>query len=123
MVLTGMIALDEDAVICDLAETYGVFDLRALPLSTVATLAFGLRENSRIKSKLAGYTVGLDTILTVKAVDILENLRWMRTEDGHKGENPPKMLLPAFFIERKETKTGRFKSPDEFEQFRSRFFR
>ena len=123
MVLTGMIALDEDAVICGLAETYGVFDLRALPLSTVATLAFGLRENSRIKSKLAGYKVGLDTILAVKTVDLLENLRWMRTEDSHKGENPPKMLLPAFFIERKEIKTGRFKSPDEFEQFRSRFFR
>ena len=122
MVLTGMIALDEDAVICDLAETYGVFDLRALPLSTVATLAFGLRENSRIKSKLAGYKVSLDTILAVKTVDLLENLRWMRTEDGHKGTNPPKMLLPEF-IERKETKTGRFKSPDEFEQFRSRFFR
>lgn len=117
-----MIALDEDAVICDLAETYGVFDFRALPLSTVATLAFGLRENSRIKSKIAGYKVGLDTILAVKTVDILENLRWMRTEDGHNGKNPPKMLLPAY-IEHRKAKKGRFVSPDDFEQARARFFR
>jgi flagellar capping protein FliD len=49
-----MIATDEDALLCDLAETYGIFDLNALPVETLAALSFGLRENSRIKRKMAG---------------------------------------------------------------------
>lgn len=43
-----MIRLDEDAVICDLAETYGVLNYRELPLQTVATLASGLHADARI---------------------------------------------------------------------------
>ena len=49
-----MIATDEDALLCDLAETYGIFDLNALPVETLAALSFGLRQNSRIKRKMAG---------------------------------------------------------------------
>lgn len=49
-----MIAKDEDALICDLAETYRIFDYRSLPLKTVATFSVGLRENSRIKMSLGG---------------------------------------------------------------------
>ena len=48
MTLAGMRNLDEAALICDLAETYRVYDLRQLPLRTVAVLASGLRGNARI---------------------------------------------------------------------------
>ncbi len=37
---------------CDLAETYGVLDMDALPARLVATLAAGLREDSRIITAL-----------------------------------------------------------------------
>ena len=37
---------------CDLAETYGVLDMDALPAHLVATLAAGLREDSRIITAL-----------------------------------------------------------------------
>lgn len=43
-----MILTDEDALICDLAETYHVLDYRSLPLLTAATLASGLRSDARI---------------------------------------------------------------------------
>lgn len=43
-----MILTDEDALICDLAETYHVLDYRALPLKTAAALASGLRADARI---------------------------------------------------------------------------
>jgi hypothetical protein len=49
-----MLSTDRDALICDMAETYHVYDMRALPTKTVATLACGLREDSRIKLKMAG---------------------------------------------------------------------
>ena len=48
MTLAGMRNLDEAALICDLAETYRVYDLRQLPIRTVAVLAAGLRGNARI---------------------------------------------------------------------------
>lgn len=48
MTLAGMRNLDEAALICDLAETYRVYDLRQLPIRTVAVLASGLRGDARI---------------------------------------------------------------------------
>ena len=54
MTLAVMYASYRDELICDMAETYHVYDLRALPVETLATLAAGLRENSRVKMKMAG---------------------------------------------------------------------
>lgn len=48
-----MVAEDEHALICDLAETYGIYDYHKLPARTVAILATGLREDSRIFMKKA----------------------------------------------------------------------
>lgn len=53
MTLADMVNFDEPALICDLAETYGIYDYRRLPLRTVAVLAVGLREDSRIMKKKA----------------------------------------------------------------------
>ena len=58
-----MISLDEGALMCDLAETYGIYDYRSLPVQTVATFCVGLGENSRIKRKIRGDTVPTDTLL------------------------------------------------------------
>ena len=52
MRLAQMLEVDEDAVVCDLAETYGVLDCEALPITLVATLADGLPDSSRIMRKL-----------------------------------------------------------------------
>ena len=47
-----MIETDESALICDFAETYHIYDYRALPVHYAATLAYGLRCDSRIRLKL-----------------------------------------------------------------------
>ena len=47
-----MIETDESALICDFAETYHIYDYRALPVPDAATLAYGLRGDSRIRLKL-----------------------------------------------------------------------
>ena len=49
-----MVASDEDALICDFAETYHILDYKALPLKLRATLASGLRDSSRSKLILHG---------------------------------------------------------------------
>lgn len=43
-----MINTDEDALICDFAETYHIYDYRSLPLHMAGIFACGLRPDSRI---------------------------------------------------------------------------
>ena len=115
-----MINFDEDALICDLAETYHIYDYRSLPLKTVATLSAGLRDDSRIKLKAAGTTAPLDTILLATIADRVEAFRYGWTEDAETGTNQPKSLVSAILGE-EQTKTTRsgitsYATPEEFEE-------
>lgn len=91
-----MIKTDEDALICDLAETYQIYDYRQLPVHLVAVFAFGLKDNSRIKMKLNEQTVPMETILLASISDKLSTLIWFQTEDGQKGKNRPVSLVDLF---------------------------
>ena len=64
-------AVGESELICDLAETYGIFDYRQLPPKTVAVLAAGLRDNSRIKQKITGTELDLKEQLLAAIADRL----------------------------------------------------
>lgn len=88
-----MIEFDEDALICDLAETYHIFDYKLLPPKTVATLAAGLRDNSRIKLRAAGVPVALDTILLASIADRLDSLRYGFFKDVERNTPFAKLLL------------------------------
>lgn len=114
-----MIATDESALICDLAETYHIYDYRSLPLRKVATFSVGLRENSRIKMKMNNLKYPLDTILLASVVDRLSNLIWMKSEDGVKGINRPKSLLTQLLGEVEENDTEIFRTAEEFEKRRA----
>lgn len=114
-----MIATDEDALICDLAEIYQIYDYRALPPKTVATLCFGLSPDSRIKSKQAGLTVPLSTFLLAQEVDLLSMLVWFNTKDAEKGKNRPKPISDQFLRKQDIPDSGQFRSPDDFEAFRA----
>lgn len=115
-----MLHEDETAVICDLAETYHVLDYRALPLKTVAALASGLRENSRIRMKLSGMKVSTDTMLAAATVDRLSMLIWAKTKDGEIGRNRPESILDKLTAEdtRSDEEYKAFDSPEEFMQAR-----
>lgn len=56
MCLAAMLSEGRDELICDFAETYHVLDFWALPVPLMATLAAGLRDNSRIRMKMANIT-------------------------------------------------------------------
>lgn len=90
-----MIAADRDALVCDLAETYGILDYKALPVSLLAALSSGLRENSRIRLRLAGQTQDTGLLLLAAAVDRLSWLAWAQTEGARQGEGRPPSLLAA----------------------------
>ena len=117
-----MIASDEDALACDLLETYGVNDYRELPPKTVAALYFGLTPNSRTKSRQMGLDVPLDTFLLAQAVDALRLLCWLNSKDGEKGRNRPERISDKLILKEPVADNGRFESGEDFESFRARFF-
>lgn len=113
-----MISADKDALVCDLAETYGIYDFRALPVSLLATLAVGLREDSRIKMRLTGAKVPRSDMLLAAAVDRLSLMLWINTEDGRKGTNRPPSILSAILgneEEKEESPVAAFDSAEDFE--------
>lgn len=121
MALAGMISLDESALICDFAETYHILDYRALPLRTAAVLACGLREDSRIKMKLAGMKIPPEMMLQASTVDRLSMLVWAKTKDAQKGRKAPKSILEQLTKEQDPEKEIKpFESAAEFDAAREK---
>ena len=117
-----MIALDEDALICDLAETYQIYDYKQLPLNQVAVFAYGLRDDSRIKQMMSDQIVPLETTLLANIVDRLSLSLWLQTKDGKKGVNRPASIAEMLTKNNKEESDERdylvFESGEDFENYR-----
>ena len=64
-----MLAFDSDALVCDMAETYHVYDMWSMPLPYIATLASGLGMDSRIRLKAHGLKTTWPTVLLAMLVD------------------------------------------------------
>lgn len=116
-----MIKTDEDALICDLAETYHIYDYRQLPPTNVAVFSCGLKEESRIKMKLSGQTVTFERLMMAKATDLLSVLVWTKSKDAEKGKNYPKQILNSLLgiEEPKNDSILSFSSSEEFERRRN----
>lgn len=111
-----MLSADREALICDLAEVYGIFDHRALPVSLLATLSVGLRDDSRIKRKISGMKLTRTEMLLAAGVDRLSVLLWLNTDDGRKGENRPASILDVLMgNETDDKQTEGFETAEEFE--------
>lgn len=113
-----MIATDETALVCDLAEIYGIFDYRQLPADAVAAFSVGLRDDSRIKMALSGQKVSLGTILLAGVVDRLSILIWQKTKDGQNNSNRPQSLVESLTSEPKEREEVAFETSEDFEKAR-----
>lgn len=114
-----MIALDEEAFICDMAETYHIFNYRELPGRLLGTLAAGLRDDSRIKMKANGVKAGTDTLLLANVLDVVRYLLWAQTKDAEKGRNKPKCIAEQFYAKKKVDHSHDL-SPNQYEQIRNR---
>lgn len=122
-----MLRTDEDALLCDFAETYHVYDLGSLPVKTVAALAFGLREDSRIKMIMAGLKVPVNQMLLAHIADSANYIKWTKTEAAvNNPSNPPDRLLNVIMgipqVGDSKTCKG-FKTIADFEAARARIIR
>lgn len=119
------LALDkaEDELICDLAEVYHIYDFKKLPLPTVASFLYGLKDSSRTKMKLSGSTLDLQTTLQAMMVDCLNFLVWAKTENAQKNKNRPKSILNLLLGQEEDQKVEGFRSGEEFEEMRKKLMK
>ena len=118
-----MISKDEDALECDLAETYGIYNYRELPLTRVALFASGLSENSRIKRNMSGAKLSIDTYMLVMIADYLGWIAWSKTKDASKNRNKPQSILGLINGKGEKTKENEnrtFNSGEDFEKLRKK---
>ena len=120
MILASMINLSEDALICDFAETYHIFDYRSLPVKLVATLSAGLRDDSRIKMFMADIPVPPDTFILATIADRIE---LFRRSFSSKNKDTPVSLVELFCnrdTKKKNKGVASFRTSAEFEAARAR---
>lgn len=108
-------AVCEDELICDLAETYHVLNYRGLSPDLVAVLCFGLRDDSRVKMKIGGSRITLTQTLLARMTDELSFLSWAKTKDGQKGRNRPESVLKLLTTD-KEDEVESFLTVDDFKK-------
>lgn len=98
-----MINLDENALICDLAETYSILDYRSLPVKLVAALSAGLRDNARIKMRLAGISADPELLMLAIIADRIEMFRYGFSNNKDK---TPVSLVEMLYGGTKANKNG-----------------
>lgn len=117
MMLARMLSVDKAALLCDMAETYHIYNLRALPARQIAIYASGLKEDSRIMRKLSGAPTPFNTMLLAIIADAVRLLVWQNTKDGANGTNVPVSIFST--LVNKEEKEEGFSSVAEFEAWRN----
>jgi len=114
-----MIKTDEDALICDLAETYQIYNYRQLPINLVAVFSYGLKDDSRIKMVMNDQNISLENLLLAGISDKVGLLLWMNAKDGQNNRNRPTPLLEILTGGgKKSDDTVVFNSGEEFERKR-----
>lgn len=116
-----MFKVDEDALICDLAECYGIYDYRSIQAGTIAVLACGLREGARIKNVLLDSRYTYDEVMKAVIVDRLNWLCWSKTKDAKNGWNRPESLAKKMMTKPKVHKAQGFGTVEDFMEWRKKF--
>lgn len=102
-------------MICDLAETYHIYDYKSLPVDLVATFVSGLRDNSRLYKQVNDLKVSsFEEYLLVNIFDDLNWLCWTKTKGASKGRNKPLTLMERLNKQIEKDKIVAFSSGDAF---------
>lgn len=112
-----MIALDEEAFICDMAETYQIYDYKRVPGRKLGILAAGLRDDSRIKMKINGAKTSTENIMLAYILDGVNFLCWTKTKDAQHNHNRPKSVVDELY-EKPSPENGHALSVSDIEAFK-----
>lgn len=114
--LGRLLDLSEDDIICDLAETYHIFNYREMPLLTIATLVCGLRDDSRVMLRLSENNLSIDRQINAMICDNLSYILWSKTKDAESGRNKPKSILNALKGVDDKSELMRFENGEDFKK-------
>lgn len=125
MILAAMLERSEDSLICDLAETYHIYNMRSFKASYIAILAAGLREDSRVMMLFSGNKIRPSLLLQAASLDKLALLWWAETKDGQKNRNRPESVVESLTRENKEPEEPAvvFESAEDFNKAREEMIR
>lgn len=115
-----MIRKNQDALTCDFAEYYHVFDFKTLPPTLAAVLAVGLGINSRIKTELSGSKLPLELLLQARIADSLALLWWGKTQDGQHNRRRPASIVQLLLDEDNGGDVETFENGEDFKAARQR---
>ena len=118
-----MINVCEDELICDFAETYHIYDYRALSPVMAATLCSGLRNDSRVRRHFSKSTLSIEEQLLALISDWAAHIAWMLSEDGHRGTNHPELVTKLLTGAKEQKEYMTFASGTDFEVERERILR
>lgn len=116
MILAHMMAVDENALICDLAETYHILDYQSLPVNLVAIFSCGLRDTARIRQKLANIQINTEELILAGILDRLSWIAWGMTENGRKGIGVPRSVVSILTGTDESRDLEVFDTPEDYEQ-------
>lgn len=119
MTLAYLLAKDEDSLICDFAQYYGIYDMESqVPCKTAAILACGLPPESRVMRKMSKSPISTTDTILAGIFDSLNNLMYMMSGKRHRQK--PKSLLDKLLKpeKRKQENVTSFSSADAFEEAR-----
>lgn len=116
-----MFKVDEDALICDLAETYGLYDYRILPPVKVAVFACGLKDGARIVRKLKDQKYSYSELMDAALIDRMNLLCWLHSKDAQHGTNRPESLVKKMLEPPKRHRLTGENSVEDFMKWRQRF--
>lgn len=105
-----------------MAEVYGVYELRGLPLMTAARLACGLPEDCRARLKIRGERFSFDRLLSILTFDALAQVRYYAARAAGFKPQFPQPMYRLFAPQSREGIEG-FDSAEEFERERERLLK
>ena len=121
-----MRAVHEDALICDFAQYYHVYEIDSLDVRTAAVLACGLPADSRAfressRSKETG--INPDSLFKAAVIDAIRNVEWAICQTHSKKrlkrpESVTKKLLGQ--KDEQHQNVQGFETPEEYEAARQR---
>ena len=118
-----MRAIYKDALVCDFAQYYHLYDLECIDINLGATLACGLPSESRTIRKISGQIFPTEMILQMGILDVLRSIEHAYI-NVHSKRKVPKPQSIFKLMNKKDDKDIRaFRSGEEFEIEREKLLR
>lgn len=124
MAYARMRVICKDALICDFAQYYHIYDLDSVNLQTAAILACGLPPDSRTLRQMTGQKFSAEMVIQMRILDTVRFFQYAYISSHSKRKVPKPQSIFEILNEKKEENPIRgFKTKEAFEAARERILK